>query len=99
MAQEKTNKPCFSNGSEFDQWLQRNCYGCKKDISRQEVWKVFHCSIQSDMMKQCMGYGNEEIRLASWEAAQHLRCPRLVDLKKPPKHRRKKEPGQMKIEF
>ncbi len=90
-----TNKPCFSNGSEWEWWMERNCDRCKKDAKCDG--SRFHCAIQSDMLKQAFGSATEEIRLSSWEATQASDCPRLVEKGSPPKHKRpRKEPkGQL----
>lgn len=92
-----TTRPCFSNGTEWEWWMALNCGHCKKNASDSTL--TFHCAIQRDIFKQAIGYGNEEIRLASYEATQQSRCPRIVENGTPPKHRKeRKEPkGQLTI--
>ena len=92
----RTTRPCFSNGSEWEWWMERNCDKCRKNASESTL--TFHCAIQRDIYTQAMGYGNEEIRQESYEATQHSDCPRFKPKGAPPK-RRKEPKGQLTFNF
>ena len=69
---EKTNRPCFSNGTEVEWWFERNCERC---IKFPKEGTSFRCAVARDLFEQYMGYGNETISSRSWEATQGNRCP------------------------
>ena len=69
---QKTSRPCFSNGSEAEWWIDRNCERC---IKFPKEGTNFRCAVARDLFEQYMGYGNETISLRSWEATQGNRCP------------------------
>lgn len=75
------NKPCFSNGTEYDDWLSRNCCRCIK--SPKEHWdedgmtwfSKSRCKIYDEIQNQCFGYGNEPVSENTHNAAKLLDCP------------------------
>lgn len=68
----KTSRPCFSNGSEMEWWLERNCDRC---IKYPKEGTNVRCAVARDIITQYMGYGNEHISQRSWEATHKERCP------------------------
>lgn len=71
---QKTNRPCFSNGSSAEWWIEHNCECC---IKFPKEGTNFRCAVARDIFKQYMGYGNDTISLRSWEATQGADCPNI----------------------
>ena len=79
MMKNKTCRPCFSCGSEAGWWIGENCDNCikssheKKDDS--DDYTKSRCRIFDDILRQWMGYGNEEISVRSYEVTKKMHCP------------------------
>ena len=89
-----TTKSCFSCGSMAGDWIEKNCSACKRNSENKNR---FTCAIQSDLFKQWMGHGNEEIRLSSWLATQQVYCPNFTEKGK--KTKRKNDDKQMTFDY
>ena len=100
---EKINnctKPCFSNGSECAEWLDKNCDRCVKASRYKAITDNYtkcRCSIQNDIFKQYMGSGNDAIGWKSYEATRMNICPHIVPLGTPRKKYTKKYKGQLNL--
>lgn len=73
---KKTNKPCFSNGTEFMVWQDENCLQCKKATwynERLKRYPQYRCSVQKQLEGQSIGI--EEVSQRTYDAAQERRCP------------------------
>lgn len=71
-----TEKPCFSNGTEYMTWQEKNCYRCVKATWYNEKTKDFppyRCQIQGQIDGQTVGL--DEINQRTYEAAQQAECP------------------------
>ena len=89
---QKTNRPCFSNGSEAEWWLEHNCERC---IKFPKEGMNFRCAVARDLFEQYMGYGNETISRRSWEATKRKRCPYIKY--EWPKHKKKDNDKSLKL--
>ena len=100
MAKQTTSTPCFYSTEDADRWIDRNCTRCKKRWSeRAGSITAFHCRIQSDILKQMIGGGTDEIRAASHEATQQRTCPAFIDRMVPPRWHwtRRNNPNQLTL--
>lgn len=73
---KKTNKPCFSNGTEFMVWQDENCLQCKKATwynERLKRYPQYRCAVQKQLEGQSIGI--EEVSQRTYDAAQERRCP------------------------
>ena len=72
---KKTNKPPFSNGTEFMVWEEHNCDLCIKasryDEKKQDYTKV-RCAVQQGIIDSMMGL---PIPQRSYDALQEWDCP------------------------
>ena len=79
-------RPCFSNGSECDAWMDRNCENCVKGSrynAKNDTTTKIRCTIQEDIFTQYLGKGNDAIRQKSYNATRHNNCPYIVPLGTP----------------
>lgn len=76
---KKTNKPLFSNGTEWTMWIGHNCERCVKNSSIEAM--TFRCSIQRDIIFQAAGV-LEEVNIRSYEATQRNNCPYICTERK-----------------
>lgn len=56
--------PCFSNGTECDAWMDRNCDNCVKGSrynAKNGTYTKIRCTIQEDIFTQYLGKGNEHL--------------------------------------
>lgn len=99
-----TQKPMFSNGTEFSTWIEANCAHCRKFNSnalpsREDQTSTYKCAIQRDIEMQYLGLS--EVYQRSYDATQQDKCPYIDDNSAPrnkvKKHRDIK--GQTKIQF
>lgn len=73
---KKTNKPCFSNGTEFMVWQDENCLQCKKATwynERLKRYPQYRCAVQKQLEGQSIGI--DEVSQRTYDAAQQPRCP------------------------
>lgn len=73
---KKTNKPCFSNGTEFMIWKDENCLQCKKATwynERLKRYPQYRCAVQKQLEGQSIGI--DEVSQRTYDAAQQPRCP------------------------
>ena len=78
MKNTTTIVPCFSNGSEAQSWFDINCDIRVKSsrLKKNEVdYTKSRCRIFDDILRQWMGYGNEEIYVRSYEVTKKIHCP------------------------
>lgn len=100
---KKTNRPCFSCGSDAGWWIGENCDNCIKSSHIKKGSKYFddytksRCRIFDDIMTQWIGYGNEQISLKSYNATQRMKCPYIVSEYQ--KRKRKKSDKSLTIPF
>lgn len=90
----KVAKPCFSNGSEMDDWTSRNCDHCIKrpkehidEIDGMIWYSQSRCKIYDEIQKQLFGYGNEPIRQITYDSTRSMICPYIK--KQWPKHKKR----------
>lgn len=72
-----TTKPCFSNGTEFMNWQDRNCCKCVKSVHFNEktnTYPDYRCKIQEQIEGQSVGLV-VEITLRTYIATQQAECP------------------------
>ena len=94
-----TTRPCFSNGSEAEWWMDRNCDHCIK------AWRLksngidytkSRCKIQDEILTQWMGYGDEPINQRTYDVTQKADCPNKMEhyqKRKPKKYKNQLELG------
>jgi hypothetical protein len=83
-----TDKPLFSNGTEFTSWTFRNCDKCVKQShynEKNDTYSAFRCSIDRDISMQQVGLN--EVNLKSWETTQLKDCPHIQTERKVTKKR------------
>lgn len=83
-----TDKPLFSNGTEFTSWTFRNCDKCVKQShynEKTDTYSAFRCSIDRDISMQQVGLN--EVNLKSWETTQLKDCPYIQTERKVTKKR------------
>lgn len=83
-----TDKPLFSNGTEFTSWTFRNCDNCVKQShynEKNDTYSQFRCSIDRDISMQQVGLN--EVNLKSWETTQLKDCPYIQTVRKVGKKR------------
>ena len=100
MALKKCNKPCFGNGSECYDWIERNCDICVKgsryDTKKDRYTKI-RCSIQDDIFAQDLGSGNDAIRQKSYDATRTNNCPYFIPLGTYKTNKNKVTTGQLTL--
>ena len=88
-----TTRPCFSNGSEAEWWMDRNCDHCIK------AWRLksngidytkSRCKIQDEILTQWMGRGDEPINQRTYDVTQKADCPNKME------HYQKRKPKKYK---
>lgn len=91
-------RPCFSNGTEYMWWDERNCETCVKAsrMKKDGTNTKCRCAVQNDILKQFFGNGSEEIALRSYEATRKADCPYRQEHHKPRK-RKAKPTGELNI--
>lgn len=62
----ETTKDCFSNGTEFHDWLENNCERCTKNL-------LNNCMIHRELFSQAFGGGSVSLR--TYEVCQMADCP------------------------
>lgn len=79
-----TDKPLFSNGTEFMLWTSNNCDKCVKQSTyneKKDTYSSFRCSIDRDIQLQQAGLN--EVNLRSYETTKLKDCPYLqTEIKK-----------------
>ena len=77
MARGKTTtKPCFSNGTEFMAWQDRNCCRCVKAVwfnEKKNAFPAYRCAVQGQIEGQAVGL--DEVRERTYNATQQNDCP------------------------
>lgn len=71
-----TTKPCFSNGTEFMNWQDRNCNKCVKAVhynERSNTHPRYKCQVQAQIEGQAAGLA--EITPRAYVATQQAECP------------------------
>lgn len=78
-----TVSPCFSNGTEFMMWQDRNCCNCVKAVwynEKKDHYPQYRCSIQRDIEGQAAGL--YEINQKSYDVTRNAICPNLSTQRK-----------------
>ena len=87
-----TTRPCFSNGSEAEWWMDRNCDHCIK------AWRLksngidytkSRCKIQDEILTQWMGRGDESINQRTYDVTHKADCPYKMEHYPKRKHNKK----------
>lgn len=71
-----TDNLCFSNGTEFMIWQERNCCRCTKSVwynEKKGTYPKYKCAVQRDIELQACGM--LEINERSYNAAKCAKCP------------------------
>ena len=71
-----TTKPCFSNGTEHMQWVERNCDRCWKQSKLNEKtgqYTRYYCKINEEIDLQMMG--EMAVNTKTYVIAQMRDCP------------------------
>jgi len=93
-----TDKPLFSNGTEFTSWQHRNCDNCVKQSrynEKNDTYSRFRCTIDRDISMQQVGL--QEVNVKSWEATQLKDCPYIQTERKIGKKRKIKNQLQLEL--
>jgi hypothetical protein len=92
MARGKTTtKPCFSNGTEFMAWQDRNCCRCVKAVwfnEKKNDFPAYRCAVQGQIEGQAAGL--YEVSERTYNATQQKDCPYIKTERTKP---RKKSDG------
>lgn len=98
----KTAKPCFSNGTGMEIWMEINCDNCAKHTCFN--WKKgtspkYRCAIQRDIEAQYVT--SCEVNQESYDATHQQFCPMFKDksTRKTRKTRKNKVKEQMEMTF
>ena len=97
---KKVSIPCFSNGTEYAMWTERNCDRCYKSpkITRDEKdYTKSRCRIFDELDVQLLGYGNEPVSKRTYKVTQMLDCPYRQEHY--PRSKRKDNDKSLTIEF
>lgn len=99
-----TQKPLFSNGTEFTVWTGENCEQCIKSRSFcpskrpqsafDEDTPNYRCSIEREIDWQMIG--NDEVAQRSYDATHMLNCPyKQTEYKRYPRRQKVKGVGNL----
>lgn len=99
-----TQKPLFSNGTEYMNWTQRNCAQCVKSRSVRpskcpqsaldEDTPNYRCSVEREIDWQMIG--NDEVSQRSYDATHKTNCPfKQTEYKRYPRRRKVKGIGNL----
>jgi len=101
---KKISIPCFSNGTEFALWMERNCDRCYKSPKTHtdqhdslEYITKSRCAIWDEIGHQCFGSGDDPVSERTYNATQSLDCPYRKE--NWPKRNKVKKDKSLTIEF
>ena len=75
---KKVSIPCFSNGTEYAVWTERNCDRCYKSPKMKndgEYYTKSRCRIFDELDVQLLGYGNEPVSERTYNVTHMRKCP------------------------
>ena len=82
----------FSNGTEFDQWMNNNCDNCVKAVSynaKTDNYPKYRCAIQKHIEEAYIGDGKGTNRV--YNACRSAECPyKRTERKVSPKRKKDK---------
>lgn len=73
---KKSQYPVFSNGTEFDSWMARNCERCVKSSKYNEnadTYTKYRCAINREIIEAYLDDGRASER--TYNACQNAYCP------------------------
>ncbi len=94
-----TTQLCFSNGTDFMRWQDRNCCRCVKAVfynEKKDFYPHYRCTVQGQIEGQAAGI--YEISMRTYEAAKKVDCPYIQTERKKYKKNIENQ-GELKLEL